>query len=302
MLADFNRMLFRKVKRGVYYTAALYDEKRNERFHLAYIGEGASPVEEDTFPLDILAVGDWKDTTIEQLRRMVQQRKVKTVILPESEGWERLEAVCRENGVESVQAVSDVFIMKKARWELRFWAFLGEQGMSLVMYQGFTEDDLEKEDCIFSGKIMDQEPCVACLYGEDDFCGFGCLRAKDFEMLKGHKRAGNTCYRMGTVVLGNIDLKLQSNALKEALEPVAKQLRCIYLPYKVTSDNYNDEWMKILGNGDYLYVIGREGGVAREVAGKIVTSNPYLQYRTVNEKYGFCASGYRISYLKEKSC
>ncbi len=302
MLADFNRMLFRKVKRGVYYTAALYDEIRGERLHLAYIGEGATPVEEDTFPLDILAVGDWKDTTIEQLRKMVQHREVKTVIFPEAEGWKETETVCRENGVETVQAVQDLYVVKKARWELRFQVFSGEQGESLVMYQGFTEDNLIKEDCVFSGKIMDQEHCVACLYGEDDYCGFGCLRTKDFDLLKGHKRSGNTCYRMGTVVLGNINLKAQSSKLIEMLKPVANQLRCIYLPYGVTGDNYDDEWLKLLDRGDYLYVIGQNNRIDRDVVGKIVTSNPYIQYRIVNEQYGFCASGYRIPYLKEKSC
>ena len=301
MLADFFRMLFHKVNEGVFYTAALCDEIRDERLHLVYLSDGAVPMEEDTYPLDILAIGDCQETTLKQMKAMVQKRRIKLVILPSGDGSEEIGKYCREQGVEQTQIASQPILMKKERWELRFQTFQGMKGNTLVMYQGFRGDDLTREDCVLTGKIVREEPCVSCIRGEDDYCGFGCLGTKDFDVMKRHKRKGSTSYCMGTLILGSMSMKGQVQKLKEMVEDVSDKIRCVCLPCGLTADNYEEGLFDRPERSDYLYAVGQQG-TEPEVVGEIVGKYPCVQYRMINEKTGLCISGYRIPFLREKDC
>lgn len=297
MKAEFFRMLFQKTVRGIYYTGAVKDEFRDVNLHVAYVGEGAEIVSQDGYPLDILAVGDWKEKTIDCIRQMISERNVTTVVFParnaESDDMEKF---CKERGVEEVLVADEMITIHKGRCELIFGSFDGIDGTTLAMYQGFTDDDLEKEDCALAAKIFRDERCVSCLYGEDDHCGFGCLRAKDFDVLKGHKRKGSKSHRLGVLILGSTDVNSQLEHLKTMIDPVADKLRCIYLSYGVGDGNEAYSLAK-LADGDYLYFIGHEQGVDAARAGMIVTKNPFARYQMVNEEYGFCLSGYRVPFM-----
>lgn len=297
MKAEFFRMLFQKAVRGIYYTGAVKDEFRDVNLHLAYVGEGAEIASQDEYPLDILAVGDWKEETLTRIQEMVSKRKITTVIFPaRSEAAEDMENFCKEQGVEEVLMAEEAITIHRGRCELIFDSFTGADGATLVMYQGFTDDDLEKEDCALSAKVFKDERCVSCLYGEDDHCGFGCLRAKDFDVLKGHKRKGSENHRLGVLILGSTDVKSQLEHLKAMLEPVAEKLRCIYLPYGVGDENEAYSLAQ-LADRDYMYFVGHENGVDTARAGAIVTTNPFARYQMVNKEYGFCMSGYRVPFM-----
>lgn len=300
MLADFFRMLFHKVDKGMYYTASMKDEVREKTFHLVYVAQGAAPGKEERYPLDVLAAGDVLESTLAQVKKMVEERPVKTVIFPE-ECPQELVDWCQEKHTEVIIA-KDTYTIAENRWEFRFQAFQGNSGSTLVMYQGFTGDDLQKEDCAFVTKIVSQEPCVSCIYGEDDYCGFGCNRLKDYDVIGGHKKSKNGAYRMGTLVLGDMLLKGQTDKLSQMIEGVEEKIRCVYLPSELKRDNYEGFLEDICNKRDYVYVIGNQSQTEPEIVGKILSESPYVQYRSINEDTGFCASGYRIPYLREKGC
>lgn len=303
MRADFFRNLFHKTAEGIYYTAALKDEIRKMSFHLAYIAEEAKPVDEEKYLLNLLAVADWKEGTIRQARQMIAGRSVEMAVLPHGTFTQEAEmkAWCEEHGVEEVHFVEKAWLHSAGRWEFRFLTMKGDEGNTLVLYQGFTGDDLAKEDCAFAAKPFSRENCHSCLCEEDDHCGFGCSYRNDFDVLKRHKGKDSKNYRMGTLLLGSAILKGEGLP-KEFLRDVEAKIRCVQLPYGTEKDhNYVCE---LFGNTEhYLYVVGHHKGCSDLQAGHIANTSPWLRYTKIDSEHGFCASGYRIPYMKsEKGC
>lgn len=297
MKAEFFRMLFQKTVKGIYYTGAVKDEFRDVSLHLAYVGEGAEIVTQDKCPLDVLAVGDWKDVTLKCVKKMLSKRRVTTVICPAGNAAaEEMVSFCKEKGVEEVLIADKPTTICKGRSELIFDSFTGAEGAVLVMYQGFIGDDPEREDCALAAKVFKNDHCVSCLYGDDDHCGFGCLRSKDFDVLKGHKRKGNMSHRLGTLVLGSTDVNSQLEHLKMMITPIADKLRCIYMSYGVGDENEAYSLAQLV-DSDYMYFIGHEKGTDSARAGRLVMSNPFARYQMVNKNYGFCMSGYRVPFM-----
>lgn len=300
MKADFYRVLFRKTMRGTYVTISLNDEIRGETLHAAYIGAEAEPVEKDRYPLDILAVGDTRAGTLKLLRSMAAEREIRTVILPDGAGdLDGLTEECRSQGVSDVCVVKDCMNVSRERWELQFRVFSGERGNTLALYQRFVGCNPAEEDCVLTGKVINREPCVPCILGEDDYCGFGCLRNRDFDVLKGHKRTESTCYRMGTLIFSTACMKGHTGELKALAEEYRDELRCICLSDAISGQDFDESFLEAVPTTeDYLYLVGAADSVPEQLT-ELVGANPCLQYRTVNERFGFCISGYRIPYLKK---
>lgn len=303
MRADFFRNLFHKTEKGIYYTAALKDEIREIDFHFTYIAEEAKPVKQERHSLDLLALGDWKEQTIRQARDIIASRSVAMVVMPQGPFTQEAEMRdwCDAHQVKELHFTEDTWEYTRGRWEFRCICLEGEQGNILAVYHGFTGGGPAQEDCAFAAKPFSREDCSSGLCEEKDHCGFGCIYRKDFDVLNGHKGKNSQDYCLGTLLMGGA--VSGGNVLpEEFLREIREKIRCVQLPYGTECDpKYVCE---LFGDReDYLYVIGHEMGCSDLAAGRISNTSPRLRYMKIGKDYGFCASGYRIPYMKsEKRC
>ena len=144
-------------------------------------------------------------------------------------------------------------------------------------------------------------PCSACVCQEDHTCGMRCCLYNDFILCKGHNGKYDGSYVLGTLLLGNADIKTKEKELREDLKPYLADLRVISMNESGCSEKVSDSFITDLGEKnrrfDQFYILpgsieGNDGMLKT-----ILRGGPRRIPFLTSQEAGVCISGF----LKNKS-
>ena len=116
------------------------------------------------------------------------------------------------------------------------------------LYHGPCETSKKGMDCLMAVKPAEAElPCSACVCQEDHTCGMRCCLYNDFILCKGHNGKYDGSYVLGTLLLGNADIKTKEKELREDLKPYLVDLRVISMNESGCSEKVSDSFITDLG-------------------------------------------------------
>lgn len=297
MEARYFRVRYNNNENGIYHTLAYRDEIKEANVHLSYLAEGGQEVYTAHYGIDILVAADLEEETLRQAETLMNSHQVKELYLPE----EKADNPSLERLVKKADQVRFIKEGEDHTWKTGLWEFwVGNLGGSLSLYHGFAGTKELGEDCALSGKISDSHnPCVPSLVKETDFCGFGCLRHRDFQVIKGHLRPDRKDFRTGSLLLGKGVFCGHVSELMERLRAYKDRIRVVQLPAQM--ENWEDKLLELIPEEELQYYVGHSKN-GRETAGAIASHSVYCRYVPAAKEEGLCLSGYFIPYLNKNHC
>lgn len=177
----------------------------------------------------------------------------------------------------------------------------GSRG-NLVVYHGPSESAKKGRDCLMAAKPAEAElPCLACVKQEDHACGMRCCLYNDFILCKGHNGKYDGSYVLGTLLLGNADLRTKEKELQEELKPYLSDIRVISMNESGCDGKASEEFLEFLGSRnktfDQFYILPGELEGNEKVLKQILKEGPRRLPFLTGPEAGVCFSGF----LKNRS-
>ena len=309
MNALYFRHLFQNTARGVVHTVSASGEKGE--FCLCSLCSDGRPLEEEAhagelFRLEkavitMLLLENLHPEDLKKVGKLLKTNKVEWVLIPYGDTAENLPELSKAEKVQILKAGETVVLQEKG-WNI--WVKCLDHGPkgNLVLYHGPCETSKKGMDCLMAVKPAGAElPCSACVCQEDHTCGMRCCLYNDFILCKGHNGKYDGSYVLGTLLLGNADIKTKEKELREDLKPYLADLRVISMNESGCSEKVSDSFITDLGEKnrrfDQFYILpgsieGNDGMLKT-----ILRGGPRRIPFLTSQEAGVCISGF----LKNKS-
>ena len=235
MKALYFRHLFQNTARGVVHTVSTSGEK--EGFCLCSLCSDGKAFKEEAYAGDlfrlegaevsILLLENLHPEDLKRAGNLLKSNQVEQVFIPYGDAAAKLPELSRAGKVQILNAGETVVFQEKD-WNV--WVKCLDHGSrgNLVVYHGPSESAKKGRDCLMAAKPAEAElPCLACVKQEDHACGMRCCLYNDFILCKGHNGKYDGSYVLGTLLLGNADLRTKEKELKEELKPYLSDIRVI---------------------------------------------------------------------------
>ena len=251
MNALYFRHLFQNTARGVVHTVSASGEKGE--FCLCSLCSDGRPLEEEAhagelFRLEkavitMLLLENLHPEDLKKVGKLLKTNKVERVLIPYGDTAENLPELSKAEKVQILKAGETVVLQEKG-WNV--WVKCLDHGPkgNLVLYHGPCETSKKGMDCLMAVKPAEAElPCSACVCQEDHTCGMRCCLYNDFILCKGHNGKYDGSYVLGTLLLGNADIKTKEKELREDLKPYLVDLRVISMNESGCSEKVSDSFI-----------------------------------------------------------
>ena len=174
-----------------------------------------------------------------------------------------------------------------------------DEGNSLAVYHGPKDADPAKDDCLmtvrpFSNKV----PCGKCRNDVNHVCAMRCSLYHDFDVCKKHNDRNCERYTVGTLLLGNVNLKEHGKLGRKIPEfqDIAEKTRFLVLPDGGGCGAWFPGLLKELDPcreqlNRYFIVTGNKKDNAETVK-EIACSGMYYKPEFLTDEYGVCATGF----------
>lgn len=309
MKALYFRHLFQNTARGVVHTVSTSGEKGE--FCLCSLCSDGKPLKEEAHAGDLFRLEGAEVSMLllenlhpEDLKRagnLLKSNQVEQVFIPYGDAAAKLPELSRAGKVQILNAGETVVFQEKG-WNV--WVKCLDHGSrgNLVVYHGPSESSKKGMDCLMAAKPAEAElPCLACVKQEDHACGMRCCLYNDFILCKGHNGKYDGGYVLGTLLLGNADLRTKEKELKEELKPYLSDIRVISMNESGCEGKAAEEFLKFLGSRnktfDQFYILPGELEGNERILKQILKEGPRRLPFLTGPEAGVCFSGF----LKNRS-
>ena len=304
MNALYFRHLFQNTARGAVHTISASGE--NGEFCLCSLCSDGRPFEEGTHKGELFRLKGAEITTLllenlhpgdlKKAGELLKTSRVKLVFLPYGDTAEKLPELSKAEKVQVLKAGETVVFQEKD-WNV--WVKCLDHGSkgNLVLYHEPAETTKQGMDCLMAVKPAEAElPCQACVSQEDHTCGMRCCLYNDFILCKGHNGKYDGSYVLGTLLLGNADIKAKEKELREDLKPYLPGIRIISMNESGCSEKASDSLITYLGEKnrrlDQFYILpGNIEGNDRTLKMILREGSRRIPFLTSQEA-GVCISGF----------
>lgn len=342
MKANFYRFLYENTNDGIVNTGSIVNTEAGKDFQFCYLSGAANmgTIEMDSIgktgisfnnlpdTLDMLVLADFEPCYVDRALGLLEATKVKQIILP------KLNEEVKENLINSLSeevrsSRIRTFIEEPAGTAKSKGAGeiceLGEgetlekevcgfkvkiscrgrgEKASLIMYYGPENKRTCEKECMFTVKSFTNDMnCSMCIDEDDHHCAMKCGLYNDFDVCRRHSEKDCEQYVLGTMLLGNVNLRECGQDILDDFREEIKSLRIMSIPdggdreswdrqfFEKAMDIFKKENPKAAHFKQYFVVPSCRKASAQTLM-DISASDPYHQMVMTGKVYGICASGY----------
>lgn len=321
--AFFNFMYYHRAQ-GLAHTAKITGDNEENGFFLAYLCDWTGSGPKDEGPdacgtgctkeeplihsavefqlwdeeIDLLVLDGIRPESMDEIRRLTGKNHVKELVMPKGdllEEWGRNDPADKVTILEEGQT----FSVERGKWMVHIICCRNDEGNSLAVYHGPKDADPAKDDCLmtvrpFSNKV----PCGKCRNDVNHVCAMRCSLYHDFDVCKKHNDRNCERYTVGTLLLGNVNLKEHGKLGRKIPEfqDIAEKTRFLVLPDGGGCGAWFPGLLKELDPcreqlNRYFIVTGNKKDNAETVK-EIACSGMYYKPEFLTDEYGVCATGF----------
>lgn len=167
---------------------------------------------------------------------------------------------------------------------------------SIALFHGPIHDNPRETSSIMMGKAFPTgRKCKAIIPQDGKTCALKCQYNYDYEYLQHYKNREENISRMGILLLGNVNLKKYLPQILVYFWNIERKTRAILVPNCGAEQYWNAQIMKgLIGKDSIYWVIPVEKDDRSEVILDILAFNSYNHIVNINQRFGYCFSGYLV--------
>lgn len=327
MKARYFRLMYQNVTDGILHTASFVNTEEKKESLIYYLcpkkggsasdtlkydalqsgnpadGEPSSEEKEDERfamrgkKITYLVLADFGGTYPQKLMELVKNNRVEHAFLPggDEDFLNEWREWLEKEGVDAVHILNrnEKYEEKTSDYEVRISCLGSGSENSLVMYHGPLGVEPKTDDCVLTVKpALEDLPCSICVDAENHGCGMRCGLYNDYDMCKGHNGIESEGYVLGTLLLGNLNLRDGCEEKLDAFTDKKKKVRFVTLPQAGNEAAWNSEIADWTDHGHKSYYLCPKGEGQEEPMAEILQTGIRHTPVVLSESSGLCASGF----------